>query len=90
MQSAQIAVRQPTTSQLIKLLVANLDSLALIALVLEEAKDSSSENAEHEDIAYYSVSAFGSCNVTDVRRRTKHEANDASSEVDQAAEEIDK
>jgi hypothetical protein len=39
---AQRAVRQSTTSQLVKLLVANLDSLALVALILEETKDRSS------------------------------------------------
>lgn len=88
-QSARTAVRQSTTSQLVELLVANLDSLALVALVLEEAKDSNSENAEHKDVACHSVSAWSLCNIADATRRTKHESNDAASEVDQAAEEVD-
>ena len=40
---------------LVELLVANLDSVALASLVLQEAKDNCSENTEHKNVAYIAL-----------------------------------
>jgi hypothetical protein len=39
-------------STLIQLLVSNLDGVALLALVLQKAEDSSPDDAKDDDVAY--------------------------------------
>lgn len=44
-------VRQQPDLRLVELLVADLDSVTLVTLVLQEAKHDRCEHTEHEDVA---------------------------------------
>jgi hypothetical protein len=76
-----------TFKYLVQLLVPNLDRATLAALILKEAKEGSSQNSEHDNVAYPLISI--GVVLTFSPQLTNKERDNAASEINKTLEEVD-